>query len=74
VAQVTEAVFSGGIFKPVENLGLKECQRVRLIVEPLDEPVEDRALALEKLIRGIESMQFFSQGEPPSRDELHDRF
>ena len=77
MAQVIEAIFSGGIFKPVEHLALKECQRVRLLVEPIDEPINhltiDRDLALKKLIAGIQSVQFFSKGDLPSRDELHDR-
>jgi predicted DNA-binding antitoxin AbrB/MazE fold protein len=73
LTQVTEAVFSGGILRPLENLALKESQRVRLIVEAIDEPAEDRAEALKRLIAGIERMQFFSQGSLPSRDELHDR-
>ena len=74
MTQVTEAIFSGGILKPVDNLALRESQRVRLIVEALDEPLEDRSVALKKLIAGIEGMRFFSQGKLPARDELHDRF
>jgi len=76
MAQVVEAIFSGGILRPVENLALKECQRVRLLVEPIGEPIEptaDRGLALKKLIAGIQSMHFSSRGELPSREELHDR-
>ena len=73
MTQVTEAIFNRGIFRPLKNLGLKESQRVRLIVEAIDEPAEDRAEALKRLIAGIERMQFFSQGALPSRDELHDR-
>ncbi len=73
MTQVIEAIFSGGVFRPTETLALKEAQRVRLIVEPIDESAVDRALALKKLIAGIEGMKFFLQGALPSRDELHDR-
>jgi predicted DNA-binding antitoxin AbrB/MazE fold protein len=73
MAQVTEAVFRGGVLKPVEDLALREDQRVRLIIEPLEEPQRDRASALKKFLAGIEGMQFFSTGKLPSRDELHDR-
>lgn len=73
MAQITEAIFSEGILKPVDNLVLRESQRVRLIVEALDEPHADRDAALKTLIAGIEGMRFFSQGKLPGRDELHDR-
>ena len=47
--------------------------RVRLIVESLDEAAEDRQQAVNRLRAGIESMQFFSSGRLPTREELHDR-
>jgi predicted DNA-binding antitoxin AbrB/MazE fold protein len=75
MAQVTEAIYSSGVLKPKGELALREFQRVRLIVEPLDDETirEDRPAALRRLLAGIDKMKFFS-GEPlPSRDELHDR-
>lgn len=69
----TEAVYSHGVLKPAEDLGLREDQRVRLIVETVDEEPVDRAAALARLKAGIAQMQFFSQGPLPSREELHDR-
>ena len=36
MVQVTEAVFSQGVLKPVDELQLREQQRVRLIIEPVD--------------------------------------
>jgi predicted DNA-binding antitoxin AbrB/MazE fold protein len=36
MVQVTEAIFSRGVLKPVERLRLRDGQRVRLIIEPLD--------------------------------------
>ena len=73
MTRVTEAVYSKGVLKPAEDLGLREAQRVRLIVEVVDEGPEDRAAALAKLRAGIANMQFFSQGPLPTREELHDR-
>jgi len=75
VAQFTEAIYTHGVLKPKEELLLREAQRVRLIIEPLEDDTDrgDRPAALQRLLAGIEGMKFFS-GEPlPSRDELHDR-
>ena len=69
----TDAVYSQGVLKPAEDLGLREDQRVRLIVETVDDQPVDRAAAFTRLKAGIAKMQFFSQGPPPSREELHDR-
>ena len=72
MTKVTEAVYSQGVLKPTEDLGLREDQRVRLIVETDDKAI-DRGAALARLKAGIAKMQFFSQGPLPSREELHDR-
>jgi predicted DNA-binding antitoxin AbrB/MazE fold protein len=74
MVQVTEAVFSQGVLKPVDELHLREQQRVRLIIEPVDVGQDsDRAAALSRLRAGIASMSFSSSGSLPTRDELHDR-
>lgn len=73
MTQITEAIYSAGVLRPVGDLALREAQRVRLIVQPLDEPGGERAAALERLLKGIESMAFFSDGALPTRDELHGR-
>lgn len=73
MTRVTEAVFSKGVLKPADDLGLREDQRVRLIVESVDERTGDRAAAIARLKAGIAKMQFFSQGPLPTREELHDR-
>ena len=74
MAQVTEAIYTHGVLKPTEELALREAQRVRLIVEPLDDTDRgDRSDALKRLLAGIEGMRFFSRGRLPARDELHDR-
>jgi predicted DNA-binding antitoxin AbrB/MazE fold protein len=75
VAQFTEAVYTNGVLKPKEELGLREAQRVRLIIEALDDDADrgDRPAALRRLLAGIEGMRFYSPGRLPSRDVLHDR-
>src|SRR5712692_3133007 len=72
MAQLTEAIYTHGVLKPVEELALREDQRVRLVVEPLEDDShrEDRAAAMQRLRAGIEGMRFFSCGRLPGRDEL----
>jgi predicted DNA-binding antitoxin AbrB/MazE fold protein len=73
MTQITEAIYTHGVLKPTGALDLHEDQRVRVIVESLDQPPEDRAAALIRLKTGIAGMQFFSDGRLPARAELHDR-
>lgn len=75
MAQVTEAIYTNGVLKPQGGLALRESQRVRLIVEAIDDDADlgDRSAALQRLLAGIEGMRFFSRERLPSRDELHDR-
>jgi predicted DNA-binding antitoxin AbrB/MazE fold protein len=75
MAHFLEAVCTNGVLKPEEELGLREAQRVRLIVEPLDDDADrgDRSAALRRLLAGIEGMRFFSRERLPTRDELRDR-
>ena len=75
MAQVTEAIFTRGVLRPTEEPALREAQRVRLIVEALEDDADrgDRPAALRRLLAGIEGMKFFSRERLPSRDELHDR-
>jgi predicted DNA-binding antitoxin AbrB/MazE fold protein len=71
MAQFTEAVFTNGVLKPKEGLVLREAQRVRLIVDAIDDDADrgDRSAALKRLLAGIEGMRFFSRERLPSRDE-----
>jgi predicted DNA-binding antitoxin AbrB/MazE fold protein len=75
MAQVTEAIYTHGVLKPKGDLALREAQRVRLIIEPLEDETAstDRSAALARLLSGIEAMKFFSREPLPVRDELHDR-
>ena len=75
MAHFIEAVYTNGVLNPKEELGLREAQHVRLIVEPLDDDADrvDRPAALRRLLAGIEGMRFSSRGRLPSRDDLHDR-
>ncbi len=73
MTQKVDAIYTGGVLKPTRSLPLKEKQRVRLTVESIDEPNSDREAAIARLKAGIASMQFFSEGPLPTREELHDR-
>lgn len=75
MAQVTEAIYAHGVLTPKGELALREAQRVRLIVEPIDDDTDraDRTAALKRLRDGIERMKFFAREPLPSRDELHGR-
>ena len=73
MTRIIEAIFSGGVLKPVGELPLREAERVRVIVQSSDETPGERSAALQKLLAGIEGMRFFSRGPLPARDDLHDR-
>jgi len=73
MTQIIEAIYTHGVLKPTGELDLREDQRVRVIVELLDESREDRAAALARLKAGIASMRFFSAGRLSSREERHER-
>jgi len=73
MTQITEAVFTQGVLKPAVDLNLREQQRVRVIVEPLDDGLGDRETAVARLKAGIASMKFFSKGSLPRREDIHDR-
>lgn len=71
--QVTDAIYSGGVLKPLGEVSLHESERVRLIIERTTAPPKARQLALERLRKGISEMRFCLSGSLPGRDELHDR-
>jgi predicted DNA-binding antitoxin AbrB/MazE fold protein len=73
MTQTIEAIYTGGVLKPPAELPLRDNQRVRLIVETIDEISMDRTAAVTRLKAGIASMRFFSEGALPIREELHDR-
>jgi predicted DNA-binding antitoxin AbrB/MazE fold protein len=70
MAQITEAVFTHGYLKPAIDLNLREQQRVRVIVEPIEGSLRDRDAAVARLKAGIAGMQFFSNGPLPTREDL----
>ena len=72
-SQVTDAIYTGGVLKPLGSVSLNEAERVRLIIERTERSDAGRQLALERLRAGIEQMRFFLSGPLPPRDELHDR-
>jgi predicted DNA-binding antitoxin AbrB/MazE fold protein len=71
--QVTDAIYSGGVLKPLAQVSLREAELVRLIIERKQTPDPDRLLALERLRAGIAQMGLVLTGPLPTRDELHDR-
>ena len=71
MTQITEDLYAHGVLKPAAELNLREQQRVRVIVEPIEDTREDRAAAVSRLKAGIASMQFFSDGPLPRREDLH---
>jgi predicted DNA-binding antitoxin AbrB/MazE fold protein len=73
MTQTIEAIYTDGVLRPTAELPLRDNQRVRLIVETIDESNMDRATAVSRLKAGIASMRFFSEGPLPGREELHDR-
>jgi predicted DNA-binding antitoxin AbrB/MazE fold protein len=72
-SQVTDAIYSAGVLKPLSEISLHESERVRLIIERKEPDPQSRRLALERLRAGIARMSFVRSGPLPSRDELHDR-
>jgi predicted DNA-binding antitoxin AbrB/MazE fold protein len=73
MTQITEAIYTHGVLKPAVDLNLREQQRVRVIVQPIEDSLGDRDAAMARLKAGIARMQFFSNGPLPTRDDLHDR-
>lgn len=74
MTQVTEAIYSDGVLKPVSPLDLLEQERVRVIVQQLDEPpASERSAALDELLRDAAESTLHLTGRLPTREELHDR-
>ncbi len=71
-SQVTDAIYTGGVLKPLGEVSLHESERVRLTIERIARP-RTRQLALERLRAGISEMRFSLSGPLAGRDELHDR-
>ena len=72
-SQVTDAIYSGGVLKPLGDVYLQESEHVRLTIERTQRSEQSRQLAVDRLRLGIAQMRFFLAGPPPARDELHDR-
>ena len=69
-----EAVYSHGVFEPLESLNLPEKQRVRLTIEPVIEKSEsERAAARRALVDRLRKSSLSYGGPLPTRDELHER-
>ncbi len=74
MTQITEAIYAGGVLRPIGPVELRDNERVRLIIEPVESSANgDRAAAMARLRAGIKKMNFRHGGPYPSRDELYDR-
>jgi predicted DNA-binding antitoxin AbrB/MazE fold protein len=72
---VTKAIYSGGVLRPDQRLDLPEDQRVQIIVQPINHhQMEDREIAIKRLLDHVNRSAFSYSGPLPTRDELHDRF
>ena len=71
--QVTDAIYMGGVLKPLGSVSLHESERVRLIIERNESTESNRQVAVERLRAGIRAMRLSLSGPLPARDELHDR-
>jgi predicted DNA-binding antitoxin AbrB/MazE fold protein len=74
MTKIIEAIFSNGVFRPVEPFSLQEQERVRLTVETVGPAANGEGNAARKaLIEGMKRSIFRSTGPYPLRDELHER-
>ena len=73
MTQIIEAIYTHGVLKPAVDLNLREQQRVRVIIEPIEDSLGDRDAAVARLKAGIAGMQVFSNGPLPTREDLYDR-
>ena len=74
MTKVVEAIYSDGVFEPLEHLGLPDNERVRLIVQSLGVPeTVDHNAALDELFAEIDRMDLHLMVRLPTRDELHER-
>jgi hypothetical protein len=68
------ATWTGGIFKPDEELPLADETRVRLTIEPIENWSPTASLnAWEAIKAGIEKKPLHFGGQRFTRDELHER-
>ena len=73
MTQIIHATFAGGAFQPDEDPCLPANTRVRLTIEQLGGPGDDRAEALREL-EELWSTESVLPGPPPmTRDQLHGR-
>lgn len=74
-----DAIFDGGVLRPIQELPLADHQRVRVTVEPVSgstngsHETADRDEAMKHLLDLLSRSTFRSTGAYPTRDELHDR-
>ncbi len=60
-----EAVFEDGVFRPLESVDLAEKQRVRLQVEPVQDPALREVEAWLERVRGVQQRIIAERGYFP---------
>jgi predicted DNA-binding antitoxin AbrB/MazE fold protein len=74
MTQVTEAIFSGGVLRPTEQLQLRDQERVRIIVQQIEGVgAAQRRRLLDDIKASADRMGFRSNAPYPTRDNLHER-
>lgn len=78
MVRIVDAIYTGGVLRPVETLDLEEDQRVRLTIEAPNgreatESEARRRAALARLFALMDCSKLALTGSLPSRDELHER-
>lgn len=74
MTQITNATFEDGVLRPEQDLHLRPNERVRIIVQQLNDlSPEARAQAVKDLFALLDRIGFKSEGPYPTRDELHER-
>jgi hypothetical protein len=74
MVQVLAATFKDGVFKPDQQPALSDSARVRLVVEPIEAEEPARQDQSWRTLQSLwASSAFNSNGDRPTRDQLHER-
>jgi predicted DNA-binding antitoxin AbrB/MazE fold protein len=75
-----DAIYDGGVLRPLGSLPFRDHERVRVTVEPIaggtngcSPRPEGGDRAMQDLLAKLAASRFRSTGPYPSRDELHER-
>jgi len=71
MSEILTAIYQDGAFIPEQETSVVAGARVRLVVEPLREPVDQRAI--EEFDAICDELSVDSGGRRMTRDEMHER-